>query len=119
MRDMGRQETFSSSSNESRVRRLSADTHQPCEVLMTLTFFADIYAVRALLSFLLQMDLSMAAAAELSKPGSRGQEQHKTSLFQSFTGAQVLRKKPSWVTHPWVSTEPQVQHQPIGTQEEQ
>ena len=91
MRDVGRQEIFSSCRNESGAQRLSADTHQPCEVLMTLTFFANIYAVRALLSFLLQMDLSMAAAAQLSHPVSRGQEQHKASLFHSFTRAPVFR----------------------------
>ena len=84
MRDMGRQEIFSSCSNESGVRWLSADTRQPCEVLMSLTFFADIYAVRALLSFLLQMDLSMAAAAQLSHPGSRSVHRSCTNLASSF-----------------------------------
>ena len=81
MRDGGRQEIFSSCSNESGVRWLSADAHQPCEVLTSVTLCSASLAVQALLSFLLQMDLSMAAAAQLSHPGSRGQELHKSSLF--------------------------------------
>ena len=71
MRDVGRQEIFFFCSNEFGFGRLSADAHHPCEVLTSLTFSTDITAMKALLSFLLQMDLSMAAAAQLSHPGSR------------------------------------------------
>ena len=81
MRDVGRQEIFFFCSNEFGFGRLSADAHHPCEVLTSLTLCSANPAMHALPSFLLQTDLSMAAAAQLSHPGSRGQELHKHSLF--------------------------------------
>ena len=84
MRDVGRQEIFFFCSNEFGFGRLSADAHHPCEVLTSLTLCSANPAMHALPSFLLQTDLSMAAAAQLSHPGSRSVHRSCTNLASSF-----------------------------------